>query len=46
VVKPGEGLFDIGRMYNKTPQQMYDANPDIKNSQHQWVIIGQKVCIP
>ena len=46
VVKPGEGLYDIGRMYNKTPQQMLNANPDIKNSPHQWVIIGQKVCVP
>jgi len=46
VAKPGEGLYDIGRMYNQTPQQMLNANPDIKNSDRQWVFIGQKVCIP
>ena len=46
VVKAGEGLYDIGREHNKTPQQMLDANPSIRDSEHQWVIEGQRVCIP
>ncbi|MCC6167985.1 MAG: LysM peptidoglycan-binding domain-containing protein, partial [Caldilineaceae bacterium] len=46
VVEGGEGLFDIGRMYKKTPRQMLDANPDVKNSKNQWVFVGQKICIP
>lgn len=46
VVKPGEGLYDIGKMYNKSAQQMLNANPAVKNHPHQWVIVGQKICIP
>lgn len=46
VVEGGEGLYDIGRMYKKSPQQMLDANPDVKNNKNQWVFVGQKICIP
>jgi LysM repeat protein len=46
VVKAGEGLFDIGRMYHKTPAQMLAANPDVMNNKNQWVYVGQKICIP
>lgn len=46
VVKGGEGLFDIGRMYKKTPQQMLNANPDVKANKNQWVFVGQRICIP
>jgi hypothetical protein len=46
VVRGGEGLFDIGKMYKKTAQQMLNANPDVKNSKNQWVFVGQKICIP
>lgn len=46
VVKAGEGLYDIGKMYDKSAQQMLNANPSVKNHPHQWVIVGQKICIP
>lgn len=46
VVKGGEGLFDIGKMYNRSASQMLNANPDVKNNKHQWVYVGQKICIP
>jgi hypothetical protein len=46
VVKAGEGLYDIGRMYHKTPAQMLAANPDVMNNKNQWVYVGQKICIP
>ncbi len=46
VVKAGEGLYDIGKMYHKSAQQMLDANPAVKNHPHQWVIQGQRICIP
>jgi hypothetical protein len=45
-VKAGEGLYDIGREHNLTPQQMLDANPSVRDSEHQWVIVGQRICIP
>jgi hypothetical protein len=31
-VKAGEGLYDIGRQYGKTPQQMLDANPSVRKA--------------
>lgn len=46
VVRGGEGLFDIGKMYNKSAQQMLNANPDVKNNKNQWVFVGQRICIP
>jgi hypothetical protein len=46
VVKAGEGLFDIGKMYNKSASQMLNANPDVAKHPHQWVIQGQRICIP
>ncbi len=46
VAKEGEGLYDIGRMYHKTPTEMLKANPDVANHPQQWVIAGQKICIP
>lgn len=46
VVKPGEGLFSIGRRYGKSPQEMLDANPWVRNQPHWYVYRGQKVCIP
>lgn len=45
-VKGGEGLFDIGKMYHKTPQQMLDANPEVRKNKNQWVYVGQRICIP
>jgi hypothetical protein len=29
-----------------SPQQMLDANPSVRDSEHQWVIVGQRICIP
>jgi hypothetical protein len=46
VAKKGEGLYDIGRKYHKTPSAMLNANPAVKNHPHQWVIEGQRICIP
>jgi len=45
VVQPGDGLFDIGYDNGKTPQQMVDANPDVKAPNYV-LYVGQKVCIP
>jgi len=45
VVRPGDGLFDIGFDNDKTPQQMVDANPDVKGPNYV-LYVGQKVCIP
>jgi hypothetical protein len=45
VVKAGEGLYDIGRQYERSPQQMLDANPDVSGDQL-WVYEGQRICIP
>jgi hypothetical protein len=46
VAKKGEGLYDIGKMYNKSASSMLNANPDVANHPHQWVIAGQRICIP
>lgn len=46
VVKPGEGLISIAKKYNVPTAQMLSANPAVKNHPKQWVIIGQKLCIP
>jgi hypothetical protein len=46
VVKSGEGLYEIGRQYNKTPQQMLDANPSVQDGDQMWVYEGQRICIP
>lgn len=46
VVKAGEGLYDIGKMYKKSASEMLKANPDVANHPHQWVIEGQRICIP
>jgi len=45
VVKAGEGLYDIGAQYQKTPQQMLDANPSVSGDD---LVIyeGQSICIP
>jgi hypothetical protein len=45
-VKAGEGLYDIGRQYDKTPQQMLDANPSVRQGDQLWVYEGQRICIP
>jgi hypothetical protein len=45
-VQAGEGLFDIGRHYDKTPQEMLDANPSVRDGDKLWVYEGQKLCIP
>ena len=45
-VKAGEGLYDIGASYKKSPQQMLDANPDVRNGNELWVYVGQRICIP
>ena len=45
-VKAGEGLFSIGAKYDKTPQQMLDANPDVRKGNELWVFVGQRICIP
>jgi hypothetical protein len=46
VVKAGEGLYEIGRAYQKSPQQMLDANPSVRNGEELWVYEGQRICIP
>lgn len=46
VVRRGEGLYDIGRQYGRTAQQMLNANPWVRNQKHHYVYTGQKVCIP
>jgi hypothetical protein len=46
VVQAGEGLYEIGRAYQKTPQQMLDANPDVRDGDELWVYEGQRICIP
>jgi len=45
VVKAGEGLYEIGSQYQKTPQQMLDANPSVSGDD---LVIyeGQNICIP
>jgi hypothetical protein len=45
VVKAGEGLYEIGSQYQKTPQQMLDANPSVSGDD---LVIyeGQHICIP
>jgi hypothetical protein len=45
-VKAGEGLYDIGKQYGKTPQQMLDANPSVRQSDELYVYVGQRICIP
>jgi len=45
-VQAGEGLYDIGAAYKKSPQQMLDANPDVRNGNELWVYVGQRICIP
>lgn len=45
-VKAGEGLYDIGKQYGKTPQQMLDANPSVRQSEDLYVYVGQRICIP
>jgi hypothetical protein len=45
-VQAGEGLFEIGNQYNKTPQEMLDANPSVKKGNEMWVYVGQEICIP
>lgn len=44
-VKAGEGLFDIGFDYGVTPQQIVNANPDVKAPNYT-IVVGQKICIP
>jgi hypothetical protein len=44
-VQAGEGLYEIGAQYNRTPQQMLDANPSVRDN-NMWVYVGQKVCVP
>jgi uncharacterized surface anchored protein len=46
VVKPGEGLYDIGKQYNVPANAMLAANPDVAKNKNQWVYVGQKICIP
>jgi hypothetical protein len=46
VVKAGEGLYDIGNEYHKTPQEMLDANPSVRDGDQLWVYEGQRICIP
>lgn len=46
VVKPGEGLYDIAKKYGVSASAMLNANPVVKKHPHQWVFIGQKLCIP
>jgi len=45
VVQAGEGLYEIGRAYQKSPQQMLDANPQVSGDD---LVIyeGQSICIP
>lgn len=45
-VKAGEGLYDIGAQYKKSPQEMLDANPDVRKGNELWVYVGQRICIP
>jgi hypothetical protein len=45
VVKAGEGLYDIGSQYKKSPQEMLDANRDAVGDEL-WVYEGQRICIP
>jgi hypothetical protein len=45
-VKAGEGLYDIGKQYGKTPQQMLDANPSVRQTDDLYVYVGQRICIP
>jgi hypothetical protein len=45
-VKDGEGLFDIGKKFKVSPQAMLDANPDVRKDEHQWLYVGQRICIP
>jgi hypothetical protein len=45
-VKAGEGLYDIGAQYKVSPQQMLDANPDVRKGNELWVYVGQRICIP
>jgi hypothetical protein len=46
VVKAGEGLYDIGAQYKKSPQEMLDANPSVRDGDNLWVYEGQHICIP
>jgi len=45
VVQAGEGLYDIGRQYQKSPQQMIDANPSVSGDD-MVIYVGQSICIP
>jgi hypothetical protein len=44
VVKAGEGLYQIGAQYQKTAQQMLDANPSLSGDSV--IYEGQSICIP
>jgi hypothetical protein len=44
-VKPGEGLFDIAFDNGVTPQQIVNANPDVKAPDYT-IVVGQQICIP
>ncbi len=46
VVRAGEGLFAIGRMYGKSPQEMLSANPWVRKQYRWYLYRGQRVCIP
>ncbi len=43
-VKAGDQLYRIGSSHGKTPKQMRDANPSIKNPN--LIRPGQQICIP
>lgn len=43
-VKAGDQLYRIGSSHGKTPQQMRDANPSIRNPN--LIRPGQQICIP
>jgi len=45
VVKAGEGLYEIGNQYQKTAQQMLDANPSVSGDDLV-IFEGQSICIP
>jgi LysM repeat protein len=44
-VQAGEGLYDIGRQYQKSPQQMIEANPSVSGDD-MVIYVGQNICIP
>lgn len=46
MAKKGESLSSIGAKYGVPYGQMLMANPNIAKQPHQWVYVGQSVCIP